>query len=196
VDRPRPDPAVRIVPPDRPAPRRARQPLPRLVAAGDRLFAASRYLVIIPILCMFAGGATLLVAGLWDTVQAVAEFVRYRPTDVAGVRYLLLEFIEVVEIFLVAMVLYLISVGLYTLFIDATLPMPPWMIAHSLEDLEGALVRVVGATLGVLFLGRVVTWDGTRDLLRLGLGIAAVMVALTVLLVGQAVARHTRPPEA
>ena len=40
-------------------------------------------------------------------------------------------------------------------------------------------MRVVVVVMGVLFLGQVVTWDGQRDLLGYGVGIAAVIAALT-----------------
>ena len=160
---------------DRPVPGVSHRAVPSLLAA-------SRFLVLVAVVCTFAGATTLLLAGALDTVQAVTDFIRHRPTDIQGVRHLLLEFIEVVEIFLVAMVMYLICVGFYTLFVDSSLPVPAWMAAHSLDDLKDKLVSVVSATLGVLFLGQVVTWDGERDLLRLGAGIAAVIVALTVFL--------------
>ena len=142
----------------------------------------SRVLVIVAVVCTFAGATTLLAAGALNIGQAVTDFIRQRPTDAHGVRHLLLDFIELVEIFLVAMVLYLIALGLYTLFVDPTLPVPPWMVGRSLNDLKVTLVEVIGATLGVLFLGQVVTWDGERDLLPLGVGTAAVIIALTVFL--------------
>jgi hypothetical protein len=41
---------------------------------------------------------------------------------------------------------------------------------------------VVLVVLAVLFLGHVVAWDGSRDLLGLGLAIAAVIAALTFFL--------------
>ena len=146
------------------------------------LIAASRYLVVVAVLCTGAGAITLLAAGAVNSGQAVTDFMRQRPTDARAVRHLLLEFVEVVEIFLVAMVLYLIALGLYTLFVDPSLPLPTWMVAHSLTDLKDILVGVIGAALGVLFFGEVVTWDGERDLLRLGVGIAAVIIALTYFL--------------
>ena len=154
------------------------------------LTAVSRLLVLVAVVCTFAGATTLLAAGGLNSGQAVTDFIRERPTDAHGVRHLLLEFVEVVEIFLVAMVLYLIALGLYTLFVDPSLPVPTWMVAHSLTDLKDTLVGVVGATLGVLFFGEVVTWDGERDLLRLGVGVAAVISALTYFLASHGGKHH------
>lgn len=50
------------------------------------------------------------------------------------------------------------------------------------------LIGVVIVVLGVLFLGEVAAWDGERDLLRYGAGIALVIGALTYFL-GQRRAR-------
>ena len=41
---------------------------------------------------------------------------------------------------------------------------------------------VLAAVLGVMFLGFVVAWDGTRDLLGIGVAIALVIAALTYFL--------------
>lgn len=46
----------------------------------------------------------------------------------------------------------IISLGLYSLFSDDTLPLPRWLEVHSLDDLKGNLVSLVIAVLAVLFL--------------------------------------------
>ncbi len=135
---------------------------------------------MVAIACTLVGSATLLINAVWVTGHAVTHFIRLQPTDTEDVRHILLELIEVVEVVLVAMVLYFITFGLYTLFLDRTLPVPRWMAAHSLDELTDKLFDIVGASLGVLFLAEVVEWDGERDLLRLGVGAAAVMLALAV----------------
>lgn len=164
--------------------------------AGRFFVAVSRSLVVVAIGFTLLGATTLLIAGAWNTIDGVVDFVQHWPTDADGVRYMLLEFIEVVEIFLVAMALYLISVGLYTLFVDPSLPVPAWMVAHAFDDLKDKLVGVVTATLGVLFLGQVVNWDGERDLLGVGVGIAAVIGALTFFLASHGAGGHSSPPDA
>ena len=70
--------------------------------------------------------------------------------------------------FLIAIVIYIMSLGLYALFIDDKLPLPRWLEIHDLEDLKNHLVSVVIAVLAVLFLREAVAWDGGRDLLKFG----------------------------
>ena len=78
--------------------------------------------------------------------------------------------------------LYITSLGLYTLFVDDTLPMPKWFQIHDLEDLKSNLVSVVIAVLAVLFLREAVSWEGTRDILAFGTAIALVVASLTFFL--------------
>lgn len=76
----------------------------------------------------------------------------------------------------------MIALGLYELFIDNTLKLPEWLQIRTFDDLKNKLVGVVLVVLAVLFLGHVVAWDGSRDLLGFGLAIAAVIAALTFFL--------------
>jgi len=78
---------------------------------------------------------------------------------------------------------YITSLGLYSLFVDDTLPLPRWLEIHDLDDLKGNLVSVVIAVLAVLFLREAVAWDGTRDLVSFGVAIAVMVAALTLFLV-------------
>jgi uncharacterized membrane protein YqhA len=80
-------------------------------------------------------------------------------------------------------VLYVVALGLFALFIDDRAPLPPWLEIHTIDDLKDKLIRVVIMVLSVVFVGQVVTWDGQRNLLPYGAGIALVIAALTYFLV-------------
>ena len=111
-------------------------------------------------------------------VQAIAK----AEVSSKGAKALALEFIEIVDLFLLGTVLLMISLGLYELFINSDLKLPEWLQIRTFDDLKLKLVGVVIVVLAVLFLGHVVAWNGERDLLRLGAGIAAVIAALTYFL--------------
>jgi len=89
-------------------------------------------------------------------------------------------FIEVVDVFLLATVLYIIAVGLYELFIGE-LQLPSWLVIKNLDDLKGQLISVVVAVLAVLFLGTIVGSKNESPLV-LGLAISPMIVALTLFL--------------
>lgn len=158
----------------------------------QRLISASRYLIVIPALGSFAAATALWLYGALEIVLLIAETLAAGVSS-KGAKALALAFIEVVDLFLLGTVMYIIALGLYELFIDDRLPLPPWLAIHDLDDLKNKLTGVVILVMGVLFLGQVVTWDGERDLLRYGGAIALVIAALTYFLSQRS--KKTKPIE-
>jgi uncharacterized membrane protein YqhA len=142
---------------------------------------ASRFLIVIPVLGSFVAATTLLVYGAVEIVQIISETL-YIGVSSKGAKSLALAFIEIVDLFLLGTVFYIIALGLYELFIDDSLSLPAWLSIHGLDDLTNKLAGVVILAMGVLFLGQVVTWDGQRDLLGYGAAIALVITALAYFL--------------
>lgn len=143
---------------------------------GRRIISASRFLIAIAVVCIFATACALIGYGALETYAQIAKL--FSAADPKGAKGLILAAIELVDLFLLATVLYVIAVGLYELFIDDTLPLPAWLEIHTLDDLKDKLIGVVVVVMGVLFLGQLISWDGQRDLLSLGAGIALVIAAL------------------
>lgn len=138
---------------------------------------ASRYLILLAVLAAFASAVTLLIFGAYETVLEIANILHGEiPKSLAA------TFIEIADLFLLGVVLYIIALGLYELFIDDTVPVPQWLEIHTLDDLKAKLISVVIVVMGVLFLKQVVSWDGGRNLLTFGGGIALVIAALTYFL--------------
>jgi uncharacterized membrane protein YqhA len=146
-----------------------------------RLIAGSRYLIVVAVVAIFAAAVLLLIYGGVQTVQTIAGTIE-GGVSAKGSKALLLSIIELVDLFLLATALYVISAGLFELFIDDALPLPSWLEIHDLDDLKDKLIKVVIVVLGVLFLGQVITWDGTRDLLGFGAAVSLVIAALTYFL--------------
>ncbi|MBC8750887.1 MULTISPECIES: YqhA family protein [Paraburkholderia] len=147
-----------------------------------RILASSRYIMIVPVVATFLGSVALILyvaivlsASAIDTVRAGSVSATSVKTSAVGI-------IEAVDVFLIAIAVYIISIGLYSLFIDDKLPLPKWLEVHNLEDLKGNLVSVVIAVLAVLFLREAVVWDGTRDIAAFGGALALVVAALTLFL--------------
>jgi uncharacterized membrane protein YqhA len=146
------------------------------------LLNGSRYLVIIAVLGSLAAAAALFIYGAAETVSVISHTIAKMDISSKGAKQLALSFIEIVDLFLLGTVLLMIALGLYELFIDNKLKLPEWLQIRTFDDLKNKLVGVVLVVLAVLFLGHVVAWDGSRDLLGLGLAIAAVIAALTFFL--------------
>ena len=135
----------------------------------------SRFITLAPIAGLFVAAVVMTGVAVVDTVQITLS--------VFGGHYelktIVVEFIELADIFLLAIVLYIMSLGLYELFIDDTLPVPTWLEIHTLEDLKEKLIGVVIVVLAVFFLGRVIESAEPLDVSYLGGGIALVIAALT-----------------
>ena len=144
-------------------------------SVASRVVGLTRYFVLAPI-------AGLAVAAMVMTIVAVIDVAKITSLAFAEhveVSKVVVGFIEVADIFLLAVVLYIMSVGLYELFIDDTLPLPAWLAIHNLDDLKEKLVGVVIVVLAVFFLGRVIEAHEAIEVLYLGGGIALVIAALS-----------------
>lgn len=148
----------------------------------SRLIARSRYLILFAIVAIFVAAMLLLGYGSVQTVQMILETISGGSVSSKGAKALILLIIELVDLFLLATVLYVIAAGLYELFIDRAVSLPIWLEIGDLDDLKDKLIKVVIVVLGVLFLGQVISWDGTRDLLGFGAAVALVIAALTYFL--------------
>ena len=146
-----------------------------------RLIVASRYSVLLAIMCITVAMVITFLSGAVLTVELASRIIR-QSMSATITKALLLDVIELVDLFLVGTTLYVIAIGLYELFIDPNLPSPPWLIIRSLDDLKHKVLVLVIVVLGVFFLGQVLAWDGDRDLLPLGAAIALVIGALTLFL--------------
>ena len=146
-----------------------------------RSLAASRYLIVLAVIGTLLSSAALLLYGTLVVIDLVVETMREWSVSADRAKNLSIEFIELVDFFLLGTVLYLVGIGLYELFIDPDLPTPEWLHVESLDDLKSKLIAVIVVLLGVTFLGSAVSWKGGHDILYFGFAIAAVLVPLTVL---------------
>jgi len=83
-----------------------------------------------------------------------------------------------VDTLLLATVLLVIGYGLYELFVDAEVKLPPWLEIKDLDDLKNKLIGVVVAIIGVDFLGQLVDNKSSNDLLLAGAGSGALVLGL------------------
>lgn len=147
-----------------------------------RVLASSRYIMIVPVIGTFLGSVALI---LYETVVlfwGAAGAIRSGSLSAKSVKIFAVGIVEAVDVFLIAIAVYIISLGLYSLFIDDKLPLPKWLEVNNLEDLKGNLISVVIAVLAVLFLREAVAWEGTREIAAFGGALAFVIAALTFFL--------------
>lgn len=138
----------------------------------------TRYIVGLPVLGLFVGATTLFIMASVESARVVAHVV----SGESGEKQAVLDFIELADVYLLATVLYIMSLGLFELFIDDSLPLPEWLEIHTLDDLKEKLIGVVIVVLAVTFLGQAVKGAEPLDLAYLGGGIALVIASLSYFL--------------
>jgi uncharacterized membrane protein YqhA len=156
-----------------------------------RLLSGSRYLILLAIVGSVVSSGGVLVYSWFAGFAEAADDVAHLELDSAGVKKVSVEVISLVDLFLLGTVLYVVAVGLYQLFVDPHLPTPRWLKITDLDDLKERLLGTVVVLLAVSFLGYVVTWDGTFNVLGVGAAIGVVLVAMALLL-GQFKGPHVR----
>ena len=143
-----------------------------------RLLAATRYLILIPITGIFVAACGLMVYEAIVLITTLQDLLLGGTVLTTDAKALAVGLIQIVDIFLIAIAMYIISINLYTLFIDDSLPLPNWLTVHDLEAVKSNLVSVVIAVLAVLFLREAVAWNGERDILSFGAALAMIIGAL------------------
>ena len=152
-----------------------------------RMVASSRFFVLVATLSLFLAFMAVMVSTMIVTVTTILHAI---GGDGMSQNEMIGKLIKQADYALLATVLYVLALGLYSLFVDDRVPMPLWLRIHDLGQLKELLAGVVVVAIAVIFLGQALTWDGTTDLLAPGLASAAVIAALALFLWQAARERH------
>ncbi len=149
------------------------------------LFGTSRFVIGLAVAGAFLGSVLLLVMSTLTVLRLIwREIVNFNAENLTGhhLDRLGVDLIEITDMILLGMVLYIVSLGVYQLFIDPTLAVPRWLRVDDIADLKRDLINVTVVLLGVSFLGEVVDWDGSTEILSLGAAAALVIIALGLIM--------------
>ncbi len=135
-----------------------------------------RGLALIPILATFCTSVALMIYAAFKTLHLISSLSKSSSSEHGDY---LFSAIEIVDVFLLAVVIQVVSVGLFQLYIKADTSLPPFLVVRTLDDLKSKLVGVIITMLSVTFLRHALIWDKGTDILYLGAGIALVIYALT-----------------
>lgn len=136
----------------------------------------ARGTMLIAIVATFVIATALLIYALFEVYEAVKLLL----TTKSDGKKLTLAAIEAVDTFLLVTVLHIVAIGLYQLYIQDEIPVPKWVKVETIDDLKTTLSGVVILVLAVFFLGRAIIGEASQNLLLMGGGIGAVILALTV----------------
>ena len=127
------------------------------------ILGTSRFLIILAVLGTFAASATLQVFGLLRVFAVIAELIRVGDVSSAAAKSLIADTVAIIDIFLIGTVLFVISAGLYQLFVQRDVALPGWLRIESLDDLKDNLTEVIVVAILVAFLGQAVEWTSDID---------------------------------
>ena len=144
------------------------------------ILGTSRYLIILAVFGTFVASATLQVFGLLRVAAVILGLISAGEVTSEARKALIADTVAIIDIFLIGTVLFVISAGLYQLFVHRDVPLPGWLRIESLDDLKDNLTEVIIVALLVAFLGEAVEWTGGFEILGLGLAVAAVIAAVGV----------------
>lgn len=147
------------------------------------IFGMSRYLVYIAVIGLLLAGLAVFVYGGITTIATTIGVFQLGEFNAEGARVVSVEFIELMDLFLLGTVLLITSIGLYELFLDpgVSAVIPEWLSVTNLEQLKFNLLAVVVVMLAIMFLGAVAEQlpEGS-DILSYGVAISAVLAGLAV----------------
>jgi uncharacterized membrane protein YqhA len=149
----------------------------------ERLLAESLRLAYIPVAVLLLSALGAFVYGTVFFVHSLRQIVDHPFPVGHHIGLFLLD----VDLFLIGATLLISALGFYELFVreirfETSTRVPAWLQMSDLNDLKARVIAMVVLVASVSFVEVVVDAPTGRQALQLGLGIASVIIALTVFL--------------
>lgn len=153
-----------------------------LASGFEKLLLNSRLVVYLAVVGSLLASLTCMIVGSIVAVRVTISALTPSDFSTDVSKLLAVDLVEVIDLFLLGTVLYIVATGLYAIFINPKITQVSWMEVHTLDALKGKIIGVVIVLLSVTFLGNVVQWKGGTDIIMLGGAIGIVLAALAILL--------------
>ena len=101
-----------------------------------RVFALSRYLVLFAVIGLLLAAVAVFLYGGIATINTIIKAFAGGQFDAKGARMVGVEFIKMIDLFLLGTVLLITSIGLYQLFIDPKNDLPKGLRVPDFEQLK------------------------------------------------------------
>jgi uncharacterized membrane protein YqhA len=137
------------------------------------LLEKSRYLSMIGVISLLVAALAAFGWGTLKTVDTIRVVIESAGKDAA----ITIDFIEIVDGFLIATAILIFAVSLYELFIGP-LDLPEWMLAHDLYELKAKLSSMIVLVMAVKFLQKLLEVKDADALLKTGISTALMSAVL------------------
>lgn len=137
-----------------------------------------KFLTFLAVLGLIILAAGIYFYSFYEIILVIKTILFGEP----GEGEVVIKSLKAIDSVLLGVMFFIIAVGLFELFIQPIDNLPDWFHMENIDQLKAMLIKVVVVVMGVSFTGRIVTWDGTTDLLGYGIGIGVVVLALSYFL--------------
>jgi uncharacterized membrane protein YqhA len=157
---------------------------PRLGKRFERGLSLSRVVVIVPVIVLLLSAIASFAYGTEVFVRSITGVIDDPQLTTHNLGFLLL----LTDLFLIGATLMIAAFGFYDLFIgtigasDPGARLPGWLRMHDLNDLKARVISMIILVAAVSFVDYVVESKSGLDTLYLGVGVGAVIAALTLFL--------------
>jgi uncharacterized membrane protein YqhA len=139
----------------------------------DRFFEKSKYLIFIAVVSALLASMFAFLLGVVKTGFVFVELITTYGKDPVIAAHL----VEIMDVFLIAIALFMFSVGTYELFIG-DIELPEWLVIRNLHDLMVKLGSVIILIMVVTFLKHLVEWRDPQGSFYFGIAVAVVSASL------------------
>ena len=147
----------------------------------EKMAVSSTWLFSLAVIGTGIIAAMLFIYGFLLSIAGAFQMITGFSLDIHVIKEYLGTSIQIIDLFLVATVFYLISMGLYELFI-AKAPLPGWVEIRNLDDLKTKLLGLTVIALAVVFLGYALTVSAETSILELGAAVGIMIAAISAYL--------------
>ncbi|MCF6156281.1 MAG: YqhA family protein [Candidatus Brocadia sp.] len=143
---------------------------------------AGRYFVAVASILTILASGFLIFSGIWEFVNGIPDILNFLFNHGEHRVELSVHFISAIDLFMVAVVMFVMGIGLFELFVDKdqSIAYPFWLKIRDLTDLKEKLIAAVVVVIVITFLKHIVMWENPLETLYFGGSIAIVIMAITL----------------
>lgn len=120
-------------------------------------------------------GTIVLIFGGYEILLATKSIV----DNTKGAEKIIVEVLKGLDLVFLGIVIQILGIGIYELFVGPIANLPEWLTIDRFDQLKGLLVKASITVVSISFVGRAVTWNGEEEIMNYGLGVGAVIAALS-----------------
>jgi len=92
------------------------------------------------------------------------------------------DVLKSLDIVLLGVIFFTMAASLFELFIQKIDSLPDWLSITNLDQLKAMMIKMIIVVMAISFTGKIIIWDGETEIAYYGVGLAAVIAALSYFL--------------